>query len=173
MKIKKLKKLAKFIHEVGRVNRMKRLEIEDRCIPATPIFSQSHICDYDEEISNKVSNFILNLIKLQSKLNLDFNENCINIHCDLTQFMKSTSNRSIKEEHIEISISSEGFRLRRNYDNYISFRDENFLEILKPHLVERYKKISKENIKEIIDDVMIITNLSRENNLDELLKLED
>jgi CRISPR/Cas system endoribonuclease Cas6 (RAMP superfamily) len=87
--------------------------------------------------------------------------------------MKSTSNRSIKEEHIEISISSEGFRLRRNYDNYISFRDENFLEILKPHLVERYKKISKENIKEIIDDVMIITNLSRENNLDELLKLED
>lgn len=169
MKKKKIKKLARLLHK--EVETQRREREEKYSIKETSISSQSHVCEYDEEVSNKVFNFILNLIKIQSKLSLDFNQDYINIHCNLNQFRKSNSNPNYptKEESIEISVNHGGFRIRRDYDNFISFQDENFLVNLKPHLIEKYEQISKETIKEIMDDVLIITNLSRECNLDELL----
>lgn len=165
MKKNKLKKLARLLYLESDKYRREREEKYSIKEPS----SQPLMNDYDEEVSNKVFNFVLNLIKIQSKLGLDFNQDYINIHCNLNQFKKSNSNYPTKEESFEIVINQQGFRVRRDYDNYISFRDENFLETLKPHLYEKYKQTSKESIKELMDEVMIITNLSRENNLDELL----
>ena len=165
MKKKKLKKIAHLLHIEVENYRRKREEM----YAIKEISIHNHICEFDEEVSNKIFNFILNLIKLQSKISIDYQENYINLHCNLNQFRKSNSNYPTKEESIDINVDKSGFKIRKDYDNYISYQDPLFLDKLKPHLMERYRNISKDTINEIMDDVMVLTNLSRENNLDELL----
>lgn len=165
MKTKKLKKLAKFIFEEvekSRIEREDRYTIKEQSL-------HNHICEYDKAVSDRISNFILNLIKLNSKISIDYQPNNINIHCNLSQFRKYNSNTPIREESIEINIDKMGFRVRKDYENPISYQDPNFLDSIRPLLLEKFQKVSKESIFEIMDDVLVLTKLSRENNLDEIL----
>jgi hypothetical protein len=168
MKTKKLKKISKFIfNEVEKRNKKQRLN------EATPLVeSRTHsYCEYDKEVSDKFFNFVCNLIKLKNHLSIELFDEYIGISGDLDRVKyQSSPNKYVSEDIIEIRIDKDGFRLRRSYSNYLNYLDSEMFQRLKPRLVEKNKIVSKEMIIDIIDDVMVKTNLSRENNLDELLK---
>jgi hypothetical protein len=169
MKTKKIKKLAKLIfNEVEENNRKQRLKSE--LIPIAESYTHTY-CEYDKEVSDKFFNFVCNLMKLKTYLSIDIYEDYINIGGDLDRVNYSNSiSKYNSEDIIEIKIDKTGFRFRRSYGNYLNYLDSEMLEKLKPMLVEKNKIVSKEMIIDIIDDIMVKTNLSRENNLDELLK---
>ena len=169
MKTKKLKKLAKFIfNEVEENNRKQRLKSE--LMPVTESYTHTY-CEYDQEVSDKFFNFVCNLIKLKSHLSIEICEDSINIGGDLDRVTYSnTPTKYNSEDIIEVKIDKTGFRVRRSYGNYLNYIDDQMLEKLKPMLIEKNKIISKDIVLDIIDDIMVKTNLSRENNLDELLK---
>lgn len=163
MKKKKLKKIVRDVFYDFERTKSEEIKIKE--------LNQLNICEYDKEISDKTLKFILNLAKIQDKINIEYNSDYINIYCSLGQFYKKNNNYNVptKEESIEISINKEGFKIRKDYGNNISYKDTNLLEIIKPILYQRYCEISRRNLIEIIDEVLVVTNLSRENNLDNLL----
>jgi hypothetical protein len=169
MKTKKFKKLAKLIFdEVEENNRKQRLKSE--LMPVTESYTHTY-CEYDQEVSDKFFNFVCNLIKLKSHLSIEICEDSINIGGDLDRVTYSnTPTKYNSEDIIEVKIDKTGFRVRRSYGNYLNYLDSEMLQKLKPMLVEKNKIISKQIILDTIDDIMVKTNLSRENNLDELLK---
>jgi len=169
MKTKKIKKLAKFIfNEVEGMNRKKRYASDT--IPMKEEVSQSN-CEYDKEVSDKFFNFVCNLMKLKTYLSIDIYDEHISINGDLDRTTPNSSmSKYNNEDVIEIRVDKAGFRVRRSYGNYLSYSDNQMLEKLKPMLIEKNKVISKQIILDTIDDIMVKTNLSRENNLDELLK---
>jgi hypothetical protein len=169
MKTKKFKKLAKLIFdEVEENNRKQRSKSE--LMPVTESYTHTY-CEYDQEVSDKFFNFVSNLIKLKNHLSIEICEDSIYIGGDLDRVTYSnTPTKYNSEDIIEVKIDKTGFRVRRSYGNYLNYLDSEMLEKLKPVLVEKNKIVSKEMIIDIIDDIMVKTNLSRENNLDELLK---
>jgi hypothetical protein len=169
MKKKKLKKLAKFIfNEVEGMNNRKRTS---ELMPIKEEISQSY-CEYDQEVSDKFFNFICNLMKLKSHLSIEIYDGYITLYGDLDRvnYSSSPTKYSSNEDTIEVKVDRTGFRIRRSYGNYLNYFDDQMLEKLKPMLIEKNKVISKDIVLDIIDDTMVKTNLSRENNLDELLK---
>ena len=122
-------------------------------------------CDYDEKVSEKFFKFISNLIKVKDKITIGFYDDTISIYCDLNR----NNNNLQTEKNFEIRIDEIGFKMRRNYGTYLGFNDPNFLEKIKPAIIERNKIISKEKIIETINDLMMELNLNRENNLEEIL----
>jgi hypothetical protein len=169
MKTKKIKKLAKLIfNEVEGMNRKKRYASDT--IHIKEEVSQSN-CEYDKEVSDKFFNFVCNLMKLKTYLSIDIYDEHISINGDLDRTTPNSSmSKYNNEDVIEIRVDKAGFRVRRSYGNYLSYVDDQMLGKLKPMLIEKNKVISKEIILDTIDDIMVKTNLSRENNLDELLK---
>jgi len=70
---------------------------------------------------------------------------------------------------LEVIIDMRGFRINRGWSSRVSYKDDKIFQRLLPDVIEKQKIINKENINEMIDDIMVLTKLSRENNLDELL----
>jgi len=169
MKSKKLKKLAKLIfNEVEERNKKQRFKSDT--MPTTESHTHTY-CEFDQEVSDKFFNFVFNLIKLKNHLVIEIYDDYINIAGDLDRIKYSNSpSKYVTEDIIEVKIEKNGFRVRRAYGNYLNYLDSEMVEKLKPMLVEKNKTVSKEMIIDIIDDIMVKTNLSRENNLDELLK---
>jgi hypothetical protein len=163
MKKKKLKKIAKFIFDSVEKKQLRSSEIKET-------YESSLALSYDEETSNKISDFILNLITLDSKINLEVNENYINIYCNLSQFSNhSKGNTLTKDESLELNITDSSLRIRKDYGTYIVYKDSVTFNKLKPILLEKHQKNSNEELQKIINDVMIVTKLSRDSNLNILL----
>jgi len=160
MKKKKLKKIAKLIYQ----------EVNSRESKIRTSETEQFQFEYDEHISEKVYNFILNLVRLESKINIEIKNEYISLYCNLSQFKSYNTKNPTKDEYLEVFISKSGFKIIKNHQNQICFSDSSIFEKIKPSLIERYKKVSKENVCDIINDTLILTNLSRENNLDEILK---
>lgn len=165
MKKKKIKDLAKQIVKLGREYDRKRYES-----PRELKEDESNLdyCEYDEKVSEKFSKFVLNLIKIKDKISIDLFEHSFNIHCDINRF--KNSNKNYTENTFDIKVDKFGFRLRRNYSNYTSYKDSNMFELLKEQIIEKNKIVSKELILETVDDLTVELNLSRDNNLEEILK---
>jgi hypothetical protein len=162
MKKKNLKKLAKLLYKEAR-------DYETKFQESIPTKSEINRCDsleYDEEISNKFYNFVCNLVKLRDRLNVNVSERYIGIDGNINQ----PTGGKLKEDYIDIRIYESDFSVTRNYSRSYSFKDPHMLERLKPQLFSKFKEISKESLLDIIDDVMVTTGLSRENNLEEILK---
>lgn len=167
MKEKKLKKLAKLIHKEIRSNDYAKVSKEP----------ESYIHESDEETSDKFFNFVCNLLKLQGKLIINVTSEQININGDLDQFKPKSSHHQnnnsslLKAEpsDLEVIINMRGFRINRGWSSRVSYKDDKIFQRLLPDVIEKQKIINKENINEMIDDIMVLTKLSRENNLDELL----
>jgi hypothetical protein len=169
MKTKKFKKLAKLIFDEVEENNRKNRYLSDT-IPMKEEVSQSN-CEYDKEVSDKFFNFVCNLMKLKTYLSIYIYDEHISINGDLDRATPNSSmSKYNNEDVIEIRVDKTGFRVRRSYGNYLNYLDSDMLEKLKPMLIEKNKVISKQIILDTIDDIMVKTNLSRENNLDELLK---
>ena len=166
MKKKKIKDLAKQIVKFNREYDRKRYDKE---VPVPEDLGNSlNYCEYDEKVSDKFSKFVLNLIKVKDKMTIDMYEKSFNIYCDLNRYKNNTKNYN--EESFDIKIDEIGFRIRRNYSNYTSYKDPNIFNNLKELVIEKNKIVSKELILNTVDDLIVELNLSRENNLEEILK---
>ena len=158
MKKRKLKKLAKLISNQQQTDNLYSKKTNSIVMEKK---EEMQRCSFDKEVSDRFFNFIYNIIKLKSYIDINIFDSCISISGDLSQ---STSNKN-QDFYINIMIDKEGFRLNR-----ISYCDDTLFDRIRPAMIEKDKIVSKEIINDIMDDIMVKTNLSRENNLDELLK---
>ena len=176
MKSKKIKKLSKLIVSEANLQREKR-QTKVRYESPTPIAEEPTNIRYitnDPKISLKFFNFILNLIKIKDRISFKINENSINIYGDMNELStpstQSKSRLKSKEDDIRIEINPNGFLFSQNYSNEIAFADTTMLQKIKPILIKKDKEVSIEIASNFIDDIMVKSNLSRDNNLDEILK---
>lgn len=170
MKKKEIKKIAKKIVELVKESDNKKSikkQYLDEPIPSReePDFGY---CEHDEGVSQKFSKFVLNLIKIKDKVNINLYESGFDIFCDLNKF--KTSNKQYNTENtFDIRIDKIGFRIRRNYSNWTSYKDATLFDSIKDQIIEKNQIVSKGLIFETIDDLTVELNLSRENNLEEIL----
>jgi hypothetical protein len=176
MKKKKIKSLAKQIFNLGREYDRKRYEdteLKEVGTVSTSLSSDHNYCEYDESASQKFSKFILSLIKIKDKISIDLDGTSpcsFSVLCDLNKLKNNKNNQNnYKENTFDARIDKVGFKIRRNYSNWISYKDPNIFDSLKEQFVEKNKIISKELLFETVDDLTIELNLSRENNLEEIL----
>lgn len=158
MKKKKLKKLAKLISNQQQTDNLYSKKTNSIVMEKKDEIQR---CPFDREVSDRFFNFICNIIKLKSHIDINISDSYISISGDLSQ---STSNKN-QDFYVNIMIDKDGFRLNR-----ISYYDDTLFNRIRPAMIEKDKIVSKEIINDIMDDIMVKTNLSRENNLDELLK---
>ena len=171
MKKKKLKKLAKFIHKL----QLEEKELKSKWVTKDdgiyakspePEPDRTHQCECDPEVVNKMFTLITGLIRFKDKINFNINDDSIVIYGNLEQF-KTTKNNI--EDYIEITVNKEGFRVSRRYSN-LRFKEPNLFDKLLPILMDLNQSVSGMLLEEMVDDVMVITKLSRDSNLEELLK---
>ncbi len=167
MKKKEIKKIAKQIFRLVKESDRKKYSEENEPSPAKIEEREFGYCEFDESVSKKFSKFVLNLIKIKDKINIEpFNEG-FSIFCDLNR-VKSSKNYNT-ENTFDIRIEKVGFRIRRNYSNYLAYKDPNMLESLRKDINEINQTVSKELIEVTIDDLTVELNFSRENNLNVIL----
>ena len=165
MKKKKTKKLAKFIF-----NEVKGYENENtKCVKSEDL----QVCDYDAHVSEKFFEFVCNLVKLQGKIDISINSESISLCGDLSQFRtvtnSSSNTKSYKEDYIDIRVTKKGFRIIKSYETNVNYEDIHIFDKLKPFLINEYRRSSKDKVFTIIDDIMVLTKLSRDSNLDKIL----
>lgn len=161
MKKKERKKLAKLI--CLEVNRMESKSKIRESINYHP---------YDSEVSKKMKNLILNLVKYKDRVSINIYEESITIATsDITQIKKRkvVSNQLYSEEKfLEISINKQGFILNQGYVSKTNFRDENIFTEMKPVLEKRAIEINNENFNEIWEKILLESGIIRDNNLEQL-----
>ena len=133
------------------------------------------------EIQKKFLTLVTNLVSVKHVLGININKDSISISGNLDNFKSkpsygsgyTNSSKSLKssssEDYVEIRIDRKGFKISRDYRINLSFKDETLFDNILPIIVEKNKTISNELLDNTIDDIMVITKLSRSNNLDELL----
>ena len=160
MKKKKIKKLAKLIFFEA-----SKLESKNTSIKLKEIGG----IEYDKDVSDRFYNFISNLVKLRNILRIEVNNDFISIYGDLNT-NTTKSNSPVKENRIEIRITRDGFTLSKDYAQQHNYQDTTMLDRIRPKVIDIFKSSTKESILGIMDEVIVSTGLSRENNLDEILK---
>jgi len=166
MKKKKLKKIAKFILEESKNQKSKNQKVEytEDCVKAE--LEKIHQCECDREVTEKLFTLITGLVKFKNKINFNITNDYISIHGNLDNFKKTRTNM---EDYIEIHINKDGFRVSRGYTN-LNFKDSDIFNRILPIVIEANQEVSSHLLEEVVDDIMVITKLSRDNNLEELLK---
>lgn len=125
--------------------------------------------EYDEEASKKFFSFVVNLTRLKEKLNISIGNKNITINCN-DYSKKSYSGNKINEDRIEIGINLDGFSIRKDYSNEVTYRDDKMFDKVLPIIKEKNKEINKSILFETIDSFIVDSGLSREINLEELTK---
>lgn len=174
-KQKKLQKVAKFLYDEFRQIEKSRYEVEASIKESEYI--SLNIMEYDQKVSEKFKNFVLNLTKLKDKIRIGLSENHIQISGNLdpnyNHYNSMVSGPGIKnsssEDYIEIRITDKDFTVSRNYSQPITYKDSNMLNDLVSKIKEKSQEVNKDIIIDMIDDIMVRNNLSRESNLNEIL----
>lgn len=170
MKNKKLAKLAKFIYE--EIKNIEKTYTDSLPQPTDINHKSLNYNQYDEQVSEKFKNFILNILKVKDKIRIEISDSFIYINGDLNS-VRSSNNQSQKyissEDIIDIRISKDGFSFCRGYAQTFSYDDKQMYDELYDELLERSMQINKDIIIDMIDDIMVKTNLSRGSNLDKIL----
>lgn len=166
MKKKKIKNLAKQLVKIGKEYDRKRYN-EEPIAQKGDSYDLSY-CEYDESVSQKFSKFILNLTKLKEKISINLYEHGFDIFCDLNKLKNGHKNYNT-ENTLDIRVDALGFRIRRNYSNWIGYKDSELFNKIREQIIEKNKLVSKELLFETVDELTIELNLSRENNLEEIL----
>jgi len=168
MREKELNKLAGII--VDKLNLIKsNYEVE----PIKPMKMDGGAI-YDEEVSNKFKKLIKNIIKYNNNININISELNINISTNDIKDIKKYSNNLIHSEdnYLELSINKSGFSLNHGYRKSSRYNDDKIFDELKPIIENRLKEINSENFNSIFDEVMKVSGMLRDNNLEELLEDE-
>jgi hypothetical protein len=168
---KKLKKIIGYLYKNFRQLEIEKRDKETNLKQETQLISLNYN-SYDEEVSKKFKNFVLNIIKLKDRIRIEVSKDCIYINGNLGIFRTSNyqHTKSVPiNDAIEIRINKEGFSFCRNYEQTFSFEDKFIYDEIKDQIIEKSKKLNKEILIDMIDDIMVMTNLSRSSNLDEIL----
>lgn len=166
---KKWQKIAKFIYTEFKEQEKQRYELQAE-VKMTEDINQLNWADYDEKISKKFTNFILNLIKLKDRIRVEIRNDCIYINGNIDNNFQNYKSPSVSpEDIIDIRITQAGFSISRNYGTTISYKDEKIYNLLCDEIKSRSQEINRELLVDLIDDVMIKTNLNRGSNLDQIL----
>lgn len=163
MKNKNLRKIAKIISE----------EIRNASYPSPDKESETHqLCEYDSEVSSKFKKMILSLSNYKNNLRIDVNDYNICIVSDDITSIK-VNNKSSKlyneENYLRIEINKKGFSLNHGYNKRSFYKDNNMYNDLIDDIKEITKKINSDNFSEIWNDVMKVSGVIRDSNLDDLL----
>lgn len=160
MKNKKIKKIAKLIQQ----------EIS---YGKTPIREKIDYNEHDSEVSEKVKNLILNIIKFKDNIHISANDDCFSVSSgDATQIKKPRikGHLTSDERYLEIGVQrGEGFTINYGYSRRSNYCDINLFDELNPIIKQRLKEINAENFSEIWETLMKESGIMRDNNLDELL----
>lgn len=154
--------IAKIIYDYSRNEMYEAKETE----------SSRNILEYDEEASKKFFSFVVNLTRLKEKLNISIGNKNISISCN-NYSKKQYSGNKISEESIEIGIDLDGFSIRKDYSNKVTYKDDKMFDKVLPIIKEKNKEINKSILFETIDDFIVNSGLSREINLEEKIKKYD
>jgi hypothetical protein len=163
MKKSKLKKLAKLIHQ----------EVRDYEKIERPIREKIDYDDYDPEVSEKVKNLILNVIKFKDNIHIFSSDDYFSISSnDATQIKKPRikNNLNSDERFLEINVQKgEGFTISYGYSRRTNYVDINLYDQLNPIIKSRLREINSENFSEIWETLMKESGIMRDNNLEQLL----
>jgi hypothetical protein len=173
MKEKKLKKIADYIVQMVKQETQKseppKLPPSKRILP----YKEDHFVEYcklDEKVSKKFIKFVTSLVTQKKNLSLEINDNSVLILGDLLKSKPPTGRLSQSGNGLfEIRIDENGFRFRRDLGNFYNYEDKTVLEKLKPLLTQKNQELSNQYLEESLDELTVELNLSRENNLDEIL----
>ena len=158
MKKKKLKKLAVIIDEINRKN--EKISYERREVSS----DEFHV-ECSDELRLRVYNLVCGLFEHRDKISFTLTDDIIECSGNLDIFNNVVS---YDENYIHISINKKGFRVNKSRMN-LHFKDVLLFPKLYKVLAEKNRQTSIESLNSLIDDVLVLTKISRECNLDELL----
>lgn len=154
--------------------------------------NNSHWCEYNEEISNKIKSLILNIVKYRdnSNINISLKENNIFISIGNVSNIKNTvsninngtitisasqpmsrtkATSSSPESYLEINLLKEkGFIFNYNY-NQVYFNDNKIYDSLYEIIISKYNELSSYKFNTSYKEILDISGLNREYNLENLL----
>jgi hypothetical protein len=163
MKKSKLKKIAKLLH----------LEVRGYEKSMRQTKEKVDYNDYDPQVSEKVKNLILNIIKYKDNIHISSGDDYFSISSnDATQIKKPRikGHLTSDEKYIEICVQrGEGFTINYGYSRRTNYSDTNLFNELNPIIKQRLKEINAENFSEIWENLMKESGIMRDNNLEELL----
>jgi len=142
--------------------------------------SNMHWCDYNEDVSNKIKSLILNIIKYKdnSNININLKDNSnININVGNVSNMKnsiSTNGNTLSpESYLEINlIKDKGFYFSYYYNNQVYFKDDKIYDILYNIIISKYNELSMYKFYKYYKEILDLSGLNREYNLENLLDVE-
>lgn len=166
MKKSKVKKIATMIYE--QVRNYEKNQVTTR--------ENINYNDYDVEVSQKVKNLILNIIKYKDNIHITIGDDYFTVSTN--DATKIKNNQGIKvnpykiseDYYFEISVQQdEGFTLNYGYSKRSNFLDKSMFSELSPVIKQRLKEINAENFSEIWETLMKDSGIMRDNNLETLL----
>ncbi len=167
MKEKKLKNIIKeVLNEVREYDRLDRLV-------KSPTYTADWV-EYDNEVSDKLKNMVLNLLNYKDNHNININEYSLSISTnDISNIKKNNSNKlpSNEDDYLSVEIIKEtGFSINKGYSLRTQYIDNKIYDEILPLATAKLREINNNNFSNIWDVVMKESGLMRDNNIDELLK---
>lgn len=137
-------------------------------------------CNYNEDVSNKIRTLILNIIKYKdnSNLNINLRQNDVYISIGNVGNIKKSTSASISngknvESYLEINlIKDKGFNFNYNYINQVYFNDKKIFDELYDRIVSKYDELSMYKFNTSYKEILDLSGLNREYNLQNLLDTE-
>jgi hypothetical protein len=162
MKKSKLKKIAKLIHQ----------EVRGYEKSPKPIRERVDYNEHDPEVSEKVKNLILNIIKFKDNIHISSGDDYFSVSSnDATQIKKPRlkGHLTSDERYLEIGVQrGEGFTINYGYSRRSNYCDVNLFDELNPVIKKRLKEINAENFSEIWETLMKESGIMRDSNLEQL-----
>ena len=128
--------------------------------------------EYDKEVSTKMKDLILNIIKYKENININLSECSFHISTPDIKTIKSYNNSSGKlyndDNYLEIVVNKLGFSISHGYNKRSRYKDENILNELLPIIESRVSEINRENFTEIWETILKDSGIMRDNNLNNL-----
>jgi hypothetical protein len=165
MKNKHLKKIASYLaNELSNVKSESEEKIE-------PFVSIDEFAEYDSNVSEKAKKLLYSIFDYKEKLSISISDKYISlVSYDLSSLTKSSNNKS-KELYFGFEIiKNEGFIISYCYEMKTKYCDPNFYDEVIDDLKSMAKSKNKENFNEIYNEVLLVTGINRQINLDEILK---
>ena len=132
------------------------------------------LADYNEEISDRFKNLVLNIINYRNNLNINITSERITISCDSVKDIKSaksTKTLNSDDDYLEISIRKNiGFWLNNGYKLRSNYKDKDMYGELLPKISEKLREINSDNFDQVWSKIMKESGIIRDSNLDEILK---
>jgi hypothetical protein len=157
-------------------------------------YTIEHWCDYNEDVSNKIISLVSNIVKYKdnSTINISIKESNIFIHVGSVSNIKGskptksgglsgingtvTINNPLSlssESYLEINlIKDRGFVFNYKYNNQVYFKDDKIYDSLYDIIVSKYNEISSYKFNKSYKEILDLSGLNREYNLENLLDTE-